>query len=66
MLKEMWMDSSGSGYEQILGSCEHGNEPMGVYKMMENFRETSNYYYRFFSSEFPIKTFIHSSPIRTT
>jgi hypothetical protein len=33
----MWMDSSGSGYEQILGSCEHGNEPMGIYKMMENF-----------------------------
>jgi hypothetical protein len=31
------MDSSSSGYEQILDSCEHGNEPMGVYKMMEYF-----------------------------
>jgi hypothetical protein len=32
----MWVDSSGSGYEQILGFCEHGCEPMGVYKMMGN------------------------------
>jgi hypothetical protein len=23
------MDSSGSGYGPVLGSCEHGNEPSG-------------------------------------
>lgn len=32
----IWMGSSGSEYEQIQGSCGHGNEPMDIYKIMAN------------------------------
>jgi hypothetical protein len=29
------MDSSGSGWGLVLGSCEHGNEPLGSIKGRE-------------------------------
>jgi hypothetical protein len=29
------MDACGSGYEQVVGSCEHGNEPLDSVKCWE-------------------------------
>jgi hypothetical protein len=31
-LKECGLDSSGSDWELVVGSCEHGNEPSGYIK----------------------------------
>jgi len=32
LVSEVWIDSSGSGYCSVAGSCEHGNETSGCIK----------------------------------
>jgi hypothetical protein len=37
------LDSSGSGYAQVVGSCKHGNEPSGYIKGLEFLKWLNEY-----------------------
>jgi hypothetical protein len=37
------LDSSGSGYRQVVGSCKHGTEPSGSIKGKQFLEQLSNY-----------------------